>query len=381
MPPEKKIFIIAGEASGDLHASNLVREIRAASPNTAFFGLGGRLMEKEGVDTCFEIAGLGIIGVIEAVQKLTKIRKIYNGLLERVDAERPDLAILVDYPGFNLSMARALKKRGVRIVYFISPQLWAWGKSRIHIIKECVEKVLVFFKFEKKLYEDHGISAEFIGHPLIESVRPSIPRDEAIKEFGLKGKKIVAVLPGSRINEVRNTLPVILRAGAIVDKACGGVRFLISKHEHLERSIYDDAIKGRKLDVELVEGRTHDIVNAADFAIAVSGTVTLECAIIGTPMVIIYKGNLFSWMLFKLFIRIPDVGLANIVAGKRVVPELIQINATPKKIAAFASDYLKDDKKRRATAQSLSAVKESLGSPGAYKRAAAAVLSVLNRPS
>ncbi|MFH1996946.1 MAG: lipid-A-disaccharide synthase [Candidatus Omnitrophota bacterium] len=379
MKPKKKIFIVAGEPSGDFHASNLVRAIRERPPEIEFFGLGGKLMKEAGVETYFDIAELALMGVIEILLKIGTVQRIYRGILKKIDITRPDMVILVDYPGFNLKMAQALAKRGIPIVYFISPQLWAWGKWRISIIKRCVKKVVVFFKFEEALYRQHGIPVEFIGHPLIDAVHPSVEKSEMARRFSLNKKKTVAVLPGSRTNEIRHLLPTILDACSIIMSEFPEVQFLISKAGNLDRSIYDPILKQYDLDMRIVEGMVYDVMNAADFAIAVSGTVTLECAIIGTPMVIMYRANQFSWMIFRLVSNIRTVGLANIVAGRMIVPELIQSDATPEKIAATTLDYLRGDEKMAAAARDLAGIKGLLGAPGAYARAAESVLGELEK--
>jgi len=263
-------------------------------------------------------------------------------------------------------------------VYFISPQIWAWGKNRIKVIKKCVKKIVVFFRFEEELYRSNGIDVAFIGHPLVEVARSSFTKNQARAHYGVRTKKVVALLPGSRKNEVARLLSVMIKASSLIRSSVHDVEFLISKHDNVDRKIYETALKECDIPVHLVEGKSYDMIKAADFAIAVSGTVTLECAVIGTPMVIIYKGNMISWGLFKLVSRIPNIGLVNIVAGKRIMPELLQNNATPEKIASLSLDLLNDERKMASSLRELAEVKDSLGAPGAYQRAAEAVCAALN---
>jgi len=378
MPPDKKIFIIAGEPSGDLHAAHLVRSMRSGSPGIQFYGLGGNLLRKEGVESYYDITDLALVGTIEVLQKLAKIREVYRGLIRKIDEIRPDLAILVDYPGFNLRIADALKRRGIPIVYFISPQVWAWGRNRIKIIRRYVDKIIVFFKFEEELYRRHGINVEFVGHPLIDVAKPSLSRDQMRCHYDLRARYTVAVLPGSRTTEVEQLLPEILAAGETIRARLGDVQFLISKASGLEVSLYTRPMERHPaLDARLVEESVYNILLASDFAIVASGTATLECALIGTPMLIVYKASWITWALFRVVSRISSVGLVNIVAGKKIVPELLQFDVRPEKIAAETIGFLEDEKRRAEISAQLGMIRNSLGEPGAYDRSARAILALL----
>ena len=374
----KRILIVAGEPSGDLHASNLVRDLRSLRADLEFFGIGGELSRKAGVDIVFDITGLALVGVVEVIKHLSVVKEAHDAVIARIDSTRPDLAILVDYPGFNLKLAGDLAKRSIPVAYYISPQLWAWGRQRIHIIKRCVKKVVVFFKFEEDLYKSNGIDAEFVGHPLLDVVKVSSSKDEAFKRYGLsKDKRTIAILPGSRESEIKIFLPTLARAADIIRKDLGNVQFVISKHHGRAAGLYETALKGASFDYRFVEGDLHNIVAASDFAIVASGTATLETAMLGTPLIVVYKANILTYMLYKLVVTIPFLGIVNVIASKEVAPELLQFNMTPEKIAAKTVELLSDPARLASMRGDLAAVKRSLGSPGASLRAARAILPLL----
>ena len=375
----KRVLIVSGEPSGDLHASNLVNNLKALNPGIGFFGMGGSLSKAAGVDIVFDITELALIGYIEVVKNIIVVGKAYKSILARMDLERPDLAILVDYPGFNLRLANELKKRSVPIVYYISPQVWAWGRDRVSIIKRCVKKIIVFFKFEEELYKTYGVDAEFVGHPLLDTVKTTLPKNEVLKRYALaEGKTTIALLPGSRKNEVKAILPVMAKAAKIIKDVLGTAQFIVSKHPAIPIELYEEAVKDAGQEFKFAEGDTYNIVGAADFAIVTSGTATLETGIIGTPLLITYKTSLITYLAY-LFVRsIGFVGLVNIVANKEVAPELLQFDANPEKIAAKVVEIVSSAGKMAAMREELGRVKDSLGSPGASLRAARSILRLLN---
>lgn len=374
----KRVLIVSGEPSGDLHASNLVNNLKALNPGIGFFGMGGSLSKAAGVDIVFDITELALIGYIEVIKNILVVGKAYKSILARIDREKPDLAILVDYPGFNLRLANELKKRSVPIVYYISPQVWAWGRDRVSIIKRCVKKIIVFFKFEEELYKTYGVDAEFVGHPLLDTVKTTLPKNEVLKRYSLgEGKITIALLSGSRKNEVRAILPVMAKAAKIIKDNLGLAQFIVSKHPAVPMELYEEAVKDAGLEFKFAEGDTYNIVGAADFAIVTSGTATLETGIIGTPLLIIYKTSLITYLAY-LFVRsIGFVGLVNIVANKEVAPELLQFDATPEKIAAKVVEIVSSTGKMAAMREELGRVKDSLGSQGAGLRAARSILRLL----
>lgn len=375
---QKKILIIAGEPSGDLHASNLVRDLKRLDPGLSFYGLGGLELREAGADIIFDISHLALVGYIEVIRNIFVVGRAFHAVMSAVDKTRPDLAILVDYPGFNLRVARELKKRSIPIVYYISPQVWAWGADRINIIKKCVRKILVFFKFEEDLYRKHGIDAEFVGHPIVEVARADLSREEASRKFGLSaGKTSIALLPGSRKMEVTKLLPVMLSAGRILKDRGVDAQYTIARYPGLPVSLYEKALEGSSLDVRIVDGQTHNALGASDFAIVASGTATLEAAIIGTPFIVVYKTHPVTAFVARRVAGFRFLGLVNILAGKEVAPELLQDDATPEKIADGIIGLLGDDRALAAMRRELEVVKRSLGGPGASQRAAKAVYEII----
>ncbi|MCX5680374.1 MAG: lipid-A-disaccharide synthase [Candidatus Omnitrophica bacterium] len=379
MAPTKKILIICGEPSGDLHASNLVKDIMSLDSSIRFFGMGGSLCKKAGVEIVFDPSGLALIGLVEVLKNIFTVGRAYHAILKKTDAEKPDLAILVDYPGFNLRLAAELKKRSIPVAYYISPQVWAWGRDRVNIIKRCVKRILVFFKFEEELYRTYGIDAQFVGHPLIDMVKMSVQKEAFLKKHGLsRDKPVLALLPGSRRNEVRTLLPVMAAAAAIMKKSGNDIQFAVSKHPDLDIELYRKTLQASGVDAKLIEGDTYDLVGSSDLALVASGTATLETAIIGTPLVITYKVSLGTFIAYKLVTRTQFLGIVNIIAGKEIAPEFLQYEASPDKIAAKLSELIRDKSKLNAMRDELALVKLSLGPPGASLHAAHAILSLLS---
>ncbi len=374
----KKILIVSGEPSGDLHASNLVKDLKSLDPTLQFYGIGGELSKKAGVDIIFDITNLALIGVVEVLRHIFVVKKAYDTVVSKIGRDRPDIAILVDYPGFNLKLAANLAKKGIPVVYYISPQIWAWGRQRVRIIKKYVKKMLVFFKFEEELYKKYGVDAEFVGHPLVDVVKVTASKDEVYKKYSLsKDKKTIALLPGSREFEIRTLLPIMARAAELMSSKMGDVQFIISKHPHLDLSIYKASLKGRSFDHRFVEGDTHNIAGAADFAIVASGTATLETGMLGTPLMVVYKTAFITSIFYYIVVDVHFLGLVNVVAGKEVAPELLQYKMTPERITAKTIEILSNPARLAETKKELQAVKSSLGSGGASMRAARVVMSVL----
>jgi len=378
--PQKSVLIIAGEPSGDLHASNLVRDLKSLDPELRFFGLGGELSRKAGVETAFDISKLALVGLAEVWRNIFTVGKVYKGILKRIDLERPDLAILVDYPGFNLRVAKELKKRSIPVVYYISPQVWAWGRDRIRIIKRCVDKMLVFFKFEEELYRTCDVDAEFVGHPLLDLVKVSRERGDTLKFYGLSGDKVtIALLPGSRALEVKSLLPVMARSAKLINERMKKTQFVAAKYAGLPARMYEEAVGSSGVDITIADNDTYNVVAAADFAIVASGTATLETAIIGTPLLITYKASLLTYIVYKFVATVRFLGIVNIVAGREIAPEALQYDAAPRNIARTVVSILSKPGRTDEMRKGLAAVKSSLGAPGASMRAANIIASLLKK--
>jgi len=373
-------MIIAGEASGDLHGGALAYSLKEMEPSLRLIGLGGERMMRAGVESYRNIEDLSVVGLGEILSNLKKFKAVFRLLVEGLDMEKPHCVVLIDYPEFNLRFAREVKKRGIPLIYYISPQVWAWRKGRIKTIKKTVDKMIVIFKFEEEMYKKEGIDAEFVGHPLLDVVKPQFSKDEFIRQEGLNGnKKIVALLPGSREIEVIRNLPTMIDAASLIkDRFREDVRFIIAKVPTIKDEIYDNIVKERCFESKVVEGYPYDCINVSDLVLVASGTATLETAILEKPMLIIYKVSSLTWLAGKILVRIPNVGLVNIIAGERIIPEFIQFNATPQNIAAEAISLLSSPQKLNEMKTRLKTVKGKLGEAQASKRTAKIILETLS---
>ncbi len=374
---KKRFMIVAGEASGDLHAANLVKALKKIDPRIEIFGLGGKKMKEAGVETVYDIVELAVIGFVEVLKHLGTFKKIFKKLLELLETKRPDAVILVDYPGFNLRLAKFAKEKNIPVIYYISPQIWAWGQKRIQEIKQYVDKMIVIFGFEEELYKQAGVKASFIGHPFLDVVRPEWKKEEIIKRLRLKHSSLkISLLPGSRAKEIERHLPSMLKACELINKDLPGAEFILSRRRDLDSSIYNKIIGCSKIKPHSLEDRPYDILEISDLVIVSSGSATLETAIMERSMVIIYKTSIITWLLAKNLIKIPNIGLVNIVAGKRIVPELVQFKASAAGIAKKSLEILKDKSAQENIRKELRKVKEKLGERGATDRAAHLILSL-----
>lgn len=369
--------MIAGEASGDLHGAHLVAELRKLAPGTEFYGLGGKNMEREGVRLLYDLTSIAALGLGDVLRQYFKFRKIfYNALNAVFNDIKPDLILLIDYPGFNLRFAKKINKR-IPVIYYISPQIWAWGGRRIKTIARVVSKMLVILPFEVDVYKGSGLPCEFVGHPLVEQVKPSKPEAELRREWALGDSKIISILPGSRRSEVERILPVMIDAARILHKDLHGHSFILTESPTLPSELYDKILSGVTLPLKRIRNRTHDAVSVSDAVMVASGTATLETALLLKPFVIVYKTAASTYFLGKRLIQIPYIGLINVLAGKKIVPEFIQHDATGENIAAGIKHLLTDETARKKMIEQILEVKMSLGEGGAAQRTAKAVLSFL----
>jgi len=369
------ILIIAGEPSGDIRGAELLRELKPLLPSdTRFWGIGGDNMEREGFELIEHIREHSIVGVIEAIKSLPKIRRQFNNCKTEIKKRSPNAAILIDYPGFNLRLTSHLKKEKIPVVYYIIPQVWAWGKGRIRSLKRNTDKILVLFEFEKHFLAKHDISAEFTGHPLIDEFTPGTPKPHT------EDNLTIALLPGSRKSEILNLFPVMLEAGVAIKKRSEKrIKFILAVNPNIETNLYDHYISMHPgLDIQRIVDNTADVLAASDFAIVTSGTATLETSVSNVPFVIVYKTAALTAVLYYMFLNLPSVGLANIVAQKKVLPELLQWDVTAEKIAEEALHILDDPKHYEDIKLELSNIRKLLGEPGAAKRAAGIVAEFLN---
>jgi lipid-A-disaccharide synthase len=375
----KKILLVAGEVSGDLHGSHLVEAIQRIEPEVQFLGVGGEGLERRGMKLLYPAHSLSVVGITEVFVKLRTILKALRGLKRSLEREKPDLVILIDFPEFNLRLAKIAHRRGIPILYYISPQVWAWRPKRIRLIAQLVRKMVVLFPFEVPLYEAAGVDVEWVGHPLLDIVKPTLPKEKAYQQFGLDPKqRTIGLLPGSRSHEVERLLPPLLASAHLLQKEIPDLQFVIPLAPGLPKTILSSRMKNISVPVKVVEGFTYDVMNLSDLLITASGTATLEGAILGKPMIIIYKVSFPSYWIGRALIRVDHIGLVNLVAEKEIAPELIQKDVHPQRIADEALRILRDPILSRKMSESMGEVCQKLGKPGAAQRAARIVTSLLH---
>jgi lipid-A-disaccharide synthase len=374
-----RVLISCGEPSGDLYAGALAAEILTLDPSTTITGFGGDRLAAAGATLVENFSGLSVTGLLEVVRLLPRTYATYRRLVAEADASRPDVFVAIDFPDFNFALARALKKRGIPVVYYISPQLWAWRAGRMKTMRRVVDRMLVIFPFEEPIYREAGVPVQWVGHPLLDVSPPSRSRDVFLREIGLDpAAPVVALLPGSRTNELKEILPTLTAAALTIRARLPSAQFIVAKAPHLKDALFeplhDLEIAGAV--VTRLEGHADDVLAAADVALVASGTVTVQAALHGCPMVVVYRLSPLTYRLGKPFVKVTTFAMANLVAGRRVVPELIQENFTPDAVAIEALRVLTDAEHASQVRRDLRDVKDRLGDPGASRRAAAAVLAV-----
>jgi len=336
-------------------------------------------MRKSGASIYCDIKGLAVIGFFDVLKKLPEFFALKKLILEKIKEEKPDAIILVDFSGFNLRLAKEIKKT-IPTIYYISPQVWASRPGRVKTIRSYVHKMLVLFKFEEEFYRRYGIDATFVGHPLLDIVGPTMEKKEFLNKFGLlESKTTIAILPGSRKQEIKNILPVMLEASILINKNMANAQFVLAKSPQVDPDIYNRIISKAFMDLKIIEGKTYDCLNIADFCLVASGTATLETAIMQKPFAVIYKMNLLNYLLYRPLVRVPYIGMVNIVAGRKIVPEFIQFNARPKEISEQALEILQNPARLEQMKNGLTQVKSLLGEKGASLRAAQVIIDFLKK--
>ncbi|NQV52157.1 MAG: lipid-A-disaccharide synthase [Flavobacteriales bacterium] len=365
-----RIFIITGEPSGDLHGSNLVKELLSQDPALSIACWGGDRMRSAGAEVLKHVDDLAFMGFVEVAANLRTILKNFDLCVEHIQAFQPDLVVLMDYPGFNLRMAKRIKKMGIPVAYYISPQIWAWKESRVEKIKRYVDHVFVILPFEKAFYEKHGVSAEFVGHPLLDEIK-HIEVDGPLfrKQHGLSDRPIIALLPGSRKQEIS----LLLEPIAKIIASFPAHQFVVSKvawqPEGLYHSLPDDVV--------LLEGNTYDLLALSEAAIVTSGTATLETALIGTPQVVVYKANPISVLIARWLVKVKFISLVNLIMDKEVVKELIQAEVNSTNLTRELGNVVKGGERREAVLASYGILKEKLGQKGASRFVASRLLKII----
>jgi lipid-A-disaccharide synthase len=374
------VMISCGEASGDLYAGALARELRRLDPGVRLAGFGGERLREAGADLVGDYRGLTVTGLVEALRVLPTAWRMQRALLARARAERPDVLVLIDFPDFNFRLGAAARQLGIPIVYYVCPQLWAWRTGRVRTLKALASKALVIFPFEPAFFEAHGLSVEFVGHPLLDLVPPPADRAAVLRDAGLDpGAPTVALLPGSRPNEVSAILHTIVAALGAIRAAVPGVQFLVARAPHLGDDLFAGLPSGPAVRVAMLDGRADDVLSASDVVITASGTATVQTAIHGKPMVIVYRLSPLSYQLGRRFVHVTTYGMVNLVAGEIVAPELIQDGFTPEAVTRETVRFLTDTAHAERVRARLTDVRRRLGEPGASRRAAERVLDVARR--
>jgi lipid-A-disaccharide synthase len=376
----KHVLMVAGEASGELHGANLVRAMKGLNPNIAVAGIGGRRMEEAGVKILIPCSDMAVVGVTEVFSRLTAITRAHLTLRSLMKESPPDLLILIDYPDFNINLARTAGRCGVPVLYYISPQVWAWRRGRVRKIARRVDRMAVILPFEREFYLNTGagMTIDYVGHPLIDNVPYNLDKEEIKRELGLgKGSKILGLLPGSREEEVKRLLPPMINAAEILSSRYAGLKCVLPVAQTISHDLIRSMVGRSSLEIIIAPKDVYRALAVCDMAMVASGTATLETAIMGVPMIIAYCVSPLSFWIGKMVVKVPYVGLVNLVAGKEVVPELIQDEVTPQGLADKAISILEDEKTKTAMIKDLQMVRERLGSPGASLRTARIALDMM----
>lgn len=372
-----RLLVSCGEPSGDLYAGALTRELRALDPGLTVAGLGGPQLAAAGGDLVVDYRGLAVTGFTQVVGALSRLAAARRALVDYARSHRVDALIVIDYSGFNLRLARSIKALGIPVIYYISPQIWAWRAGRLKTIKELCDRVLVIFPFEPPIYEQAGVPVEFVGHPLIDLI-PRLPsRDAFLQAIGADPtRRTVAVLPGSRTSELRRILPDLVSACRLIAQRVPDVQFVVARAPNLDDALFAPA-RDAGVPMTIVEAQTDAVLAAADLALTASGTATVQTALHDTPMVVVYRLSPLEYTLGRPFVKLDTFAMVNLIAGERIVPELIQDAFTPVAVADEAVSLLTDTTRAAAMRAALAAVRAKLGGPGGSRRAAESIVRLL----
>jgi lipid-A-disaccharide synthase len=372
------VCLVAGDPSGDAHGAHLVEALRRLDPSLRAIGLGGAAMRAAGVDLRDELTHAAAIGPFDASKHLGRFVQAKRRFADALRTDRPDAVILIDFGDFNLPVLAPLAKRaGCRVIYYVSPQIWAWGRFRLRWVRRYVDRMLVLFPFEEQFYRQAGVPVTWVGHPMVERAVPTLSREQAVAAMKLNPWRMtVGLLPGSRGREVSRHLPLMIDAAERIAWAMPGVQFLLPMAPQLPEAAFA-AAKNTNLTIHTVTGRMHEALPAMDAAIVASGTATLEAALLGVPMAVVYRTSLATFLAAKTVLRVPNIAMVNVIAGRTVVPEFVQFRAQPPRIAEAIVELLRSPERRAQMRVALEEVRQQLGPPGAVERAARAVLAEL----
>lgn len=362
MQKSKHIVIIAGEESGDIHAAELIKQLKSSYPNIKISGIGGKHMDDAGADLVLDLARYGVTGFTEVIRYLKILRNAFMAIKEHLKKVKPDLLILVDYPGFNLRLAKYAKRElGIKILYYISPQIWAWKANRIHLIKECVDKMAVILPFEKTLYEKAGVPVSFVGHPLVDKIASITTSMASREELSLPlDKTLIALLPGSRTHEIERHMPILQETVRLLNEKCTNLHFVIPIAGTINSVKITGYFPPACSFVTFIQGKAIDCMAAANFVIVASGTASLECALLEKPMCIIYKSSFLTYLAAMSLIKVKFLGLCNLLVNKMMVPEFLQYDCNALELSHYILNFQQDLHQPEKMINQLSALKESL---------------------
>ncbi|TPQ28918.1 lipid-A-disaccharide synthase [Methylomonas koyamae] len=376
-PPYTLLFS-AGEASGDRHAANMFLEMKQRYPALVGIGMGGTKMREAGIDVRYDSAGIGVIGLVEVLKHYGEIRRALRLMQQIVAREKPDLLVCVDYKEFNLKLARFAKRQGIKVLFYVSPQVWAWRQGRVKTYGKAIDMMAVIFPFETRYYEAENVPVRYVGHPSVDKVHPQRSKAEDFELFGLDpARPVVGILPGSRGNEIKRMLPVMLEAAEKLAAVRPQLQFILPQADSIEDSVLAEHLQRTTLSVHVVKSQPYDAIQCCDAVMTTSGTASLEIALLQVPMVIVYRLAAFSYWLGKRLVKIPFIGLPNIIAGKGIVRELIQEQLTADNLAAEIGRLLDDTAYREGCIAELGEVKRQLGRGGGSRNMAELALEML----
>jgi lipid-A-disaccharide synthase len=369
-PVRKEIMLVVGEASGDAHGARLVEALHRRDATLKVFGVAGEQLQRTDFEALFSVARLTGMGFVELAGNLKNLWRAYALLKRALKERRPSLLVLIDFPDFNLRLARVAKSLRIPVLYYVSPQIWAWRKGRVRLIARWVDHMAVIFPFEAAFYERHGVKVSFVGHPLLETVQVNQSRQTILTKIGLDpAKPVIALLPGSRQAEVSRHLPV-MRDAAVRLRQERDIQFFCVRASTIDGAEVESALQHPALQIPIVEEDRYDAVHAADLVWTASGTATLEIALLNRPMIIIYRVSWLTYYLARLLVRVDHIGMVNLIAGERLVPELVQNDANPARLIAESRILLDNREVRSRITAKLSKLRERLGAPGAADRVA-----------
>lgn len=370
-----KIMFSAGEASGDLHGANLAKAFRQLDPSIELFGMGGSQMKDAGVRIIYDIANLGFIGIGEILKKIPFFFRLRDFLVKTMEEEKPDILLCIDYPGFNMRLIKKARAAGIPVVYYILPTIWAWHKSRGLVIAKNTDLAVSLFPFEADIYKDIGTNVIYCGHPLLDTVHPSMSKDESFAYFGLeKEKPVVLLMPGSRIQEVKGLLPDMLGAAKKIKEAVPDAQFILPRATTISEELLQGIVDTAGVPVTIGTDHVYDMMNISTCAVASSGTATLETALMGLPTILVYRVSELTYLLSKVLVHLDVIGLPNIIMGHKIMPEIWEHDVTPENIAAAVLPLLQDPVAWQALSDNMKAVRQTMGSAGVMERTASSIL-------